>query len=94
MSPARRPDGPPATKRLVTYDVDPAETAVVAIDFAFRTIGVEVHDRDATVHDHVPADAIDALFSHDAAFRLQFVLWEHPVVLTDESVRIHAAPGQ
>lgn len=94
MSPARRPDGPPTTERLVTYDVDPAETAVVAIVFAFEAIGMEVHGRNTTVRDRLPVDAIDELLAHEAAFRLQFVLWEHPVVLTDESVRIHAVPAE
>lgn len=67
---------------------------MVAIVFAFQAIGIEVHARDATVRDRLPADAIDELFAHDAAARLQFVLWEHPVVLTDESVRVHAVPEQ
>ena len=92
--PSDSPDRPPSTERLVTYDLDGEETVAVAIAFAFEAIGTDTHGRETTVHDRLPAEAVDTLCSRDIAFRLQFVLWEHPEVVTEETVRIHAAPGE
>ncbi|MFW5911449.1 MAG: hypothetical protein ACOCQV_01805 [Halolamina sp.] len=87
-------DCPPPTERLVTYDMDPAETATEAIALAFDAIGTNVCEQDTTMQQWLPADALDALLSRDRWFRLQFVLWGHPVVLTQDAVHIHAVPGE
>ena len=92
MVPDRRDTVPPLTERLVTYSISGGETAVEALIGAFEALEPDVQARERTLYDHVATDAVDELLAAETAIRLEIVIWQHPVVLTRETVEVYAVP--
>jgi len=83
---------PPLTERVVTYSISGGETGVEAVIAAFEALETDVQARETTLYDHVATDAIDKLLAAETAIRLEIVVWQHPVVLTRETVEVYAVP--
>lgn len=91
MTPSTRDSDPP-TDRLLSYSIDPEETAVEALMTAFDALDADVRTRQTTLYDQIPIGAVDRLVAGATAFRLELPIWRHPVVLTPETVTIYAVP--
>lgn len=61
---------------------------------AFEAIDADVTEREKSLHDCFPTDAVNRLVRGDAVFRLRLSVWGHPLVLTPEAVTVYAAPNE
>lgn len=85
------PERPSKQALLVTYSASPDELFVEALTNAFDALGVDLFDRQTTLHDWVDADTIDALWGRDSDFTLSVHVYDYLVVVTPETIRIYNA---
>lgn len=75
---------------LVRYSLDSEEAMSEAVVHAFLAAGVDVWDRPTHLVDWVEADVLENLsWTSDRPLYLCTRIWDHPVVLTPEEVRIY-----
>ncbi|WP_251341408.1 hypothetical protein [Haloplanus halophilus] len=77
---------------LATYEREGDETLEMAIARAFRRAGIDVMERDVPFHEMVDVDALRDLHRgpHPTPIRTTLVLYDHPVTITGEAVRVYA----
>jgi hypothetical protein len=81
-------------RTLATYDRESDEGLELALARAFDRVGIDVMERDVPFHGVVDVDALRNLFrnSETAPIRTTLELYDHPVAITTDAVRIYA-PG-
>lgn len=80
--------------RLVTYTLDPNETAIDGLLAAFDAIGVDAQNRDTTLQDCLATDPINSMYRLSDEFHLTVSVWDHEVVLTSEALSIYATDAE
>lgn len=83
-----------ASNRLVTYTVDPDETAADALLAAFEAIGVDPMQQETTLYDALATDSVERLFDNGEEFRLTVHVWGHPVAFTSDAITIYAPDSE
>ncbi|GAB6860330.1 hypothetical protein ACFR97_09700 [Haloplanus litoreus] len=80
-------------RELAAYDRDDDETLEMAIAQAFGRVGIDVMERETPFHEMVNVDALRDLHEESRAtpIRTTLTLYDHPVTITSEEVRIYAA---
>lgn len=75
---------------LAEYERDD-EPLEMAIARAFDRVGIDVMERDTPFHEIVNVDALRNLHHESQAtpIRTTFVLYDHPMTVTTDHVRIH-----
>lgn len=82
-------------RELAAYERGDDETLEMAIARAFGRVGIDVMDRAIPFHEMVNVDALRDLHEESRAtpIRTTVTLYDHPVTITSEAVRIYAAPA-
>ncbi|MFC7172977.1 hypothetical protein ACFQL0_05680 [Haloplanus litoreus] len=80
-------------RELAACDRDDDETLEMAIAQAFGRVGIDVMERETPFHEMVNVDALRDLHEESRAtpIRTTLTLYDHPVTITSEEVRIYAA---
>lgn len=74
----------------VCYSIREMEDPSEAVVNAFMATNVDVFDRETRLQDWIETDALDGMdWSSDVPLVLQTRIWERPVTITDEEVRIY-----
>jgi len=82
----------PTDQRLLAeYERGDDEPLEMAIARAFDRVGIDVMERDTPFHEIVNVDALRNLHRESQAtpIRTTFVLYDHPMTITTDHVRIH-----
>lgn len=75
---------------LVVYSVDREEETCEAVVEAFQAANIDVFEKPTTIDDWLDADVFnDLTWPSDSPLLLRTQIWEHPVVITGEEVRIY-----
>ena len=80
-------------RELAVYERGDDETLEMAIARAFGRVGIDVMERETPFHEMVNVDALRDLHEESRAtpIRTTVTLYDHPVTITSEAVRIYAA---
>jgi len=76
--------------RLLTYQIQLDESVEEAIISAFYTLGFEVMSEQTVLEEWVDVDALDRLLAGPTPARATVRIWDHPVVVTPETVTIYS----
>ncbi len=76
--------------RLLTYQIQLDESVEEAIISAFYTLGFEVMSEQTVLEEWVDVDALDRLLAGPTPARATVRIWNHPVVVTPETVTIYS----
>lgn len=84
---------PPLSKKpppLITYQIEDGETFFEAISEAFGAIGLDVYGQETAIADWTQDGLIDlSVLDPDGPVRVSTVIWDHPVVVTPDEIRIY-----
>ena len=81
----------PRRDLLVTYSIGSGERIPTAITKAFQATASDPWECETVVNDWIDGDAIDQLCrTSDRHLRVSTIVWNHPVVVTPEEIRIYA----